>query len=76
MITWLEQRGKMLRVRPWGAWNWGILGAALFSLWLVPKIGQGMWDVAGGSFLHVSRLSWVRSPGHQYRQLRDLSAPS
>ena len=51
MITWLEQRGKMLRVRPWGAWNWGILGAALFSLWLVPKIGQdiricGTWPEA------------------------------
>lgn len=38
----VRTKRKMLRVRPWGAWNWGILGAALFSLWLVPKIGQDM----------------------------------
>ena len=75
MTTWLEQRGKMLRVRPWGAWNWGILGAVLFS-WLVPKIGQDVRDVARGSFLHVSHISWVTSPGHQHLQLRDLSTPS
>ena len=65
----------MLRVRPWGAWNWGILRAVLFS-WLVPKIGQDVRDMARSSFLHVSHVSWVRCPGHQHLQLRDLSAPS